>query len=146
MTVYERLYQAWNENHWYLRNHKRKLIPCVLFVGGIPSTPLFFCILILHRTLHSRKEKRSLTGSTPSTFTHWGHINLVNTPGFHLLVHLLGWLPTSTMSPSLWVSCMNPSGIRGSLSMPLTHTLYEYKALDGAVMLWIPSLGVTLYQ
>ena len=45
-TVYERLYQAWNENHWYLRNLKKKLIPCVFFCcwGGIPSTPLFFHI------------------------------------------------------------------------------------------------------
>ena len=32
-TVYERLYQAWTENHWYLRNLKKKLIPRVLFVA-----------------------------------------------------------------------------------------------------------------
>ena len=31
-TVYERLYQAWTENHWCLQNLKKKLIPRILFV------------------------------------------------------------------------------------------------------------------
>ena len=32
-TVYEKLYQAWTENHWNLQNLKKKLIPHVLFVA-----------------------------------------------------------------------------------------------------------------